>query len=321
MTNQNIEQLANEVSEKKRYLSRRVMTPMTDIALSCLNVLQDAEHLDAYLTQAIQQLPNCSRIYVTDRSYRQISSNISVAEVDKHFRGQDLDGRPYLQATIPLKGLVLSDIYEDERSGAACISLVQAIQKKGDLKGLVIADFRLDDLPIPDNVMRMMSNWQQFRGDPAIRNSLFSQQRQDSYLDSHIKDVHRVIVELMQHHGVFHFKLHYSSSRVTLWFYDQPHHYRIHMVDQLLSGAVQSRYPRQAYPEDATVSIDQLQQVQDHFVALRYADDNIYLRSGSVNIVNGMVGLNFSCDGTHYMSVDEFIDNDLEYWLGGLQIA
>lgn len=321
MSNKNIEQLASEVSEKKRYLSRRVMAPMADIAVNCIQVMDDADRLDVYLRQSFQRLPNCSRVYVTDRDYRQLSSNVGIEAIDTEFRGQDLASRPYLQSTIPLKGLVLSDVYEDERSGAACISLVQAIQRHGDLKGLLIADFVLEALPIPDNVMRMMSNWQQFRGDPAIRDSLFTQKRRDSYLDGHITDAHRTIVELLMQRGVFHFKLHYSSSRVTLWLYDQPHHYRVHMVDQLLSGAVLNRYPPQDFPDDAIVDREQLETVLDHFMALRYADDNIYLRSGSVNIVNGMVGLNFSCDGTHYMSVQEFIDNDLEYWVGGLQTA
>jgi hypothetical protein len=31
-------------------------------------------------------------------------------------------------------------------------------------------------------------------------------------------------------------------------------------------------------------------------------DETIDLRSGSLNIHNGIVGLNFSCDGSRYMS-------------------
>ncbi|MCK7471133.1 MAG: hypothetical protein MZU95_10405 [Desulfomicrobium escambiense] len=31
------------------------------------------------------------------------------------------------------------------------------------------------------------------------------------------------------------------------------------------------------------------------FKALRFADETIYLRSGSINVMNGMVGLTFSC--------------------------
>jgi hypothetical protein len=52
------------------------------------------------------------------------------------------------------------------------------------------------------------------------------------------------------------------------------------------------------------------------FRTLRFADDTVYLRAGSLNIINGMVGLNFSCDGSHYMRYDEFLDKNTEFWFG-----
>ena len=51
--------------------------------------------------------------------------------------------------------------------------------------------------------------------------------------------------------------------------------------------------------------------------ALRFADETIYLRAASLNIVNGKLGLNFSCDGTHYLNYDEFLDQGLDFWFGG----
>jgi hypothetical protein len=35
--------------------------------------------------------------------------------------------------------------------------------------------------------------------------------------------------------------------------------------------------------------------------------------------MNGMLGLTFSCDGSHYMPVDEFLEKDLSFWLGSLK--
>jgi len=32
---------------------------------------------------------------------------------------------------------------------------------------------------------------------------------------------------------------------------------------------------------------------------VRFADENIYLRSASINTCNGYVSLHFSCDGSH----------------------
>ena len=49
---------------------------------------------------------------------------------------------------------------------------------------------------------------------------------------------------------------------------------------------------------------------------LRMADENIYLRASSINLFNGVVGLTFSCDGSHYMRYDEFLEKSLSFWLG-----
>ena len=45
------------------------------------------------------------------------------------------------------------------------------------------------------------------------------------------------------------------------------------------------------------------------------ADETLYLRSSSINIFNGLVSLTFSCDGTHYMSWQEFLDKDMSFWV------
>ena len=44
------------------------------------------------------------------------------------------------------------------------------------------------------------------------------------------------------------------------------------------------------------------------------ADETISLRSASLNILNGMIGLPFSCDGSHYMAVDEFLEKPDSFW-------
>ena len=72
------------------------------------------------------------------------------------------------------------------------------------------------------------------------------------------------------------------------------------------------------YPPEAKSSCDQVRKVLKEFKALRFADETIYLRSGSINIMNGMLGLTFSCDGSHYMPIDEFLEKDLSFWLGSL---
>jgi hypothetical protein len=53
-----------------------------------------------------------------------------------------------------------------------------------------------------------------------------------------------------------------------------------------------------SYQRDACIPPERIREVLIRLKALRQVDENIYLRAGSLNVVNGLVGLNFSCDGT-----------------------
>jgi hypothetical protein len=75
-------------------------------------------------------------------------------------------------------------------------------------------------------------------------------------------------------------------------------------------------YPRRDYSGEAVVPADQVGAIFRTFRELRFMDENIYLRSGSLNTMNGIVALNFSCDGSHYMPWAEFLDKRLDFWLG-----
>jgi hypothetical protein len=42
------------------------------------------------------------------------------------------------------------------------------------------------------------------------------------------------------------------------------------------------------------------------FRRLRSTDQTIYLRNGSINRINGIIGMTFSCDGAHYIDHKTF---------------
>ena len=87
-------------------------------------------------------------------------------------------------------------------------------------------------------------------------------------------------------------------------------------ADDLVDPDVCLAFPHAPYPADAVVPEAQIRPILDTFKHLRFADETIYLRAGSVNIFNGIVGLNFSCDGSHYIPWAEFLDKKLDFWLG-----
>jgi hypothetical protein len=163
----------------------------------------------------------------------------------------------------------------------------------------------------------MPKRWLQVKGDPSVRAFLFQQTRQASLFDEHLDHVHRIIYAMTCTKGVYHAKAHYSSSQLTCWFYDDPYNYRVYVKEEVLASGFLDSFPSLSY-EGRKPQIEQhrLRLVLDEFKRLRMSDEQIYLRSASVNRFNGMIGMNFSCDGSHYIEHDEFFKRLREFGAG-----
>ena len=170
--------------------------------------------------------------------------------------------------------------------------------------------FGLRDLPLTRELYAEWREWRQIKRNPSIRGTVFQQERTESEMDRHIGTVLGVVAELMRFHGVFYVTLHFSSSRAIIWLTADPHRYRLLSIDELIAPDICL-----AYPHDALITQDQMQAVLQTFRPLRLIDDTFYLRSGSVNLFNGIVGLTFSCDGSHYVPFEEFLQRGSDFWL------
>jgi hypothetical protein len=210
----------------------------------------------------------------------------------------------------------LSDVYVDKHTRRPCITALHRINVNDELQGYIAADFGLTDLPLKHVDSSRKHKWRQIKGDPSIRSNLFQQTRIHSAMDKRLDEVLDVVETLMTEQGIFHAKLHFSSSRATLWPFDDPYHYRLHVLDEIINPEVCLAYAKSSYPENAAVASATVVEVLKVFKALRESDETIYLRAASLNIMNGLVGLNFSCDGSHYMSVSEFLCKDADFWFG-----
>jgi len=308
--------LERTINRQTGMLSRYLEAPMAELARACAPVWTDRDGLDDGLEQGLAAMPLCQLLYAIDTLGLQVSANISSSRVDAARRGQDLSTRPFLTSAVPYRGFLLSEVYVSQVSGRPCVTAVQAVSEGLAMLGFIAADFNLRDLPLLDQRMAGRSEWRQIKGDPAIRGALFQQERAISAMDARIDDVIAIMDELMCERGVFHAKLHLSSSRATLWLTDDPYRYRLHVLDEIIDPGVCLAYPKRAFPSQAVVSPSMVRSVFERFKVLREADENVYLRSGSLNLINGMVGLTFSCDGSHYMQAGEFLDRDGAFWSG-----
>lgn len=275
------------------------------------------DQLDATLHDGIQVLPHCKMIYAVNTSGVLISSNIESNKMDNQWRGLDLTVRPYLNNQFPAESRAVSNVYTSRLTTEPTLTLMQAVHHDNHYVGFIAADFNVDELPntvLP--IKPVFNQWQQYKGDPAIRGTLFMQERVLSAMDKVLEEVIDIITELMQHQGIFHCKIHFSSSRASFWSVDDPYDYQIHTVEDITDPDVCLAYPRRPLLSRAQVSEKDIARVLQMFMALRNADDTVYLRSSSFNIVNGMVGLTFSCDGSHYLHYSDFLNKGQNFWFG-----
>lgn len=297
-------------------LTLQMEGPMSGLAMLCARVWENVPELDALLELELATIPRCNMLFAVDTEGRQISATITENGADERLRGSGRAHRPYLANAVPWQGFLLSDAFVSERTGRPSIAAVQAVAGTAGMLGFLVAQFDLRDLQLPDRRPEESRKWRQIKGDPAIRETVFMQQRTHSAMDRRIEDVIAIMEELMRERGIFHGKLHFSSSRATLWSMDDPYCYRIHVLDEIIDPAVCLAYPKRPYPDRAVVPPEIIRPVFEQFRRLREGDETIYLRAGSLNIINGMVGLTFSCDGSHYLPAREFLDKGCNFWFG-----
>jgi hypothetical protein len=308
--------LKQRIARQRDMLHNMLIDPMRRVARRCAKVWETREELDQLLSISIPKVPYVTYLYALDRDGHQVSSNASPDGLLPEDYGRDRSQRPYMQALPEDRDMTLSEAYISLRAERPSVTAIQRVVRDGQHIGYLGADFDLRGLPITKDLYSEPGRWRQLKGDPAIRGHVFQQCRIQSRLDEHIDMILPVLEELVTENGVFHVKIHFSSSRATLWLIDDPYRYQLLEFEDLSDPDVCLAFPHRPYPAEAVVPQEQIRPILDTFKQLRFADDTIYLRSGSINIFNGIVGLNFSCDGSHYVPADQFLARDSGFWEG-----
>lgn len=112
---------------------------------------------------------------------------------------------------------------------------------------------------------------------------------------------------LLKARGIFHAKVHFSLGQVTLWSMRDPYNYQVCYAREFLGKGFPSAFEAVSYPINAKVPPHKIAAILDAFKSLRLSGGTEYLSAGSLNIINGRIGLNFSSDGTRYLDYREFL--------------
>lgn len=304
------------INRQREELAWLLREPLTHLAQACELAWSDRDKLNAVLQAGFADIPHCTFLYVVDTDGIQVCDNIcSEGVLPGHFE-RDRSRRPYMKEVVPSYSFLLSEAYISLRAHRPSLTALHIIRVNGHAVGYLGADFDLRDLPVTARLYEEPSHWRQIKGDPSIRSTVFQQNRTESQLDRNMEQAFSILEELFMDRGVFQAVIHFSSSRATVWFLDDPYRYRILSHEALADPDICLAYPIQSYPEDAIIPQSSIRPVFKDMRQLRMADETIYLRSASINIFNGLISLTFSCDGSHYMRYDEFLEKDMAFWFG-----
>lgn len=308
--------IGETVKRQRELLNDLLSVALSRIVKALPEKMSQKEAIENYLASTCKDLPYCKYLFVLDDQGKQVTANLSKGAKDETQFGRDRSERPYMNSVFD-HDFTLSDAYISRNKKRPSLTAIQTIRdEQGNRLGFLGVDYDLRELPRTEALYEEPRVWRQIKGDPAIRGGLFTQTRAESPMDSDIDNVLAVQEELMIEHGVYHCQLHFSSSRSTIWHVDDPYSYRILTIDELSHPDICLAYPKKPYFERAIVPQDAILKIFSQFKALRFYDETIYLRSGSLNLVNGFVGLNFSCDGSHYLIYDDFLNRGLDFWFG-----
>lgn len=306
----------DSVHRQREELARMLRDPIDSIAGQLAPLWNERGQLEEVLMERFSTVPYCGSLYVLDTAGVQICDNVAQAGVVPGHFARDRSQRPYMKEAVPAWGFLLSEAYINLSWRRPSLTALQVVRSDDRVLGYLGADFDLSDLPVTSELYREPDHWRQVKGDPAIRRLLFHQTRVESAMDRNAEQAFSILEEMLTQRGVFQTQIHFSSSQATIWMESDPYRYRILDIDALTAPDICLVYPRQAYPAGAVIPDRQIATILESFKTLRMADENIYLRLASINLYNGMISLTFSCDGSHYMSYDEFLSKNSEFWLG-----
>ncbi len=162
--------------------------------------------------------------------------------------------------------------------------------------------------------------WLQIKGDPVIRELLFEQHRAQSLFDESFNQLINIGEELLTRRGVYHLMIHFSSNQLTCWTYENPYSYKIFVGEEIFQSTFMDKFripafltplAQQSIP--CRIPADQLRAILEEFQRLRFSDKIIYLRTASINHVNGYISMTFSCDGSHYIPFSDFFSTTNQF--------
>lgn len=341
MTENPKESLYTTIAQQRDMLTKLFYAPLRTLGDECVKIWGNRSSLENALERTFSSVPYCKFLYALDANGRQITASMSREGLIQEHYDRDRSDRPYMREALLEKDIstssrvqhyqqwpnieggaqttdfILCAAYISLRALRPSLTAIQFVRgPHGAVLGFLGADFALRDLPETQHLYEEPRSQRRFKADFLVNDSPSTQTRLESKMDGHLDTVMSIMEELILVHGGYHIMLHFSSSQAIIWVMDDPYRYRLLTMNELTDPSSCLAYPKRPYPNDALVPFEKVREIFHNMKTLRCTEGSFYLRSGAVNIFNGMVTLNFSSDGSHYIPYEDFLHMDYSFWVG-----
>lgn len=149
--------------------------------------------------------------------------------------------------------------------------------------------------------------WTQFNGDSTPVG--LTSPRKQSLFDDRIDELLKMAGQLLTRLNVFHLKIHFSNNQLACWTYDNPYAYVVFAGEEVFDRDFSDHFNRLQMPLVCDIHASQVAGILAEFKRLRMVEQGPYLHAASINRVNGLIELSFSCDSSHYLPHQEFCES------------
>lgn len=126
------------------------------------------------------------------------------------------------------------------------------------------------------------------------------------HFDGQLEDLIRICEKLILSKGVFHLTIHFSSSQLVCWTFDNPYSYQIYHAEEVFS----EHFMRLFAPLDShlhtCIPRERVRPILRTLKAMREKQQGSELRNASIHMMNGYIALSFDCDDTRYINFRNF---------------
>ena len=136
----------------------------------------------------------------------------------------------------------------------------------------------------------------------ASLSSAFAGVFEDQHFDSNLDKLMEIVHELIMKKGVFHINIHFSSSQLVCWTLDNPFSFQIYTADEVFSSGFMRLFSPLESKLHTCIGKDQVRAILESLKWLRGKREGSELRNASIHMINGYIGLGFSCDDTRYIN-------------------